>query len=255
MRNTTELLTRVVFFTLLGLMSTNALAQVMSESGDAGNTLATAQSIVSGTTQVNGTIGADAFDSLTGRVELDVDMFEFVLDTGGTFTIQVNATSGTGDPDMNLLVFNASGQFLAGDDDDGDSCSNIVPFLDGLDSCLTLTLAAGTYYFAVGDNNIGAFETVAGFIASRSSYFEDNDSGILGSPTSEIVAIAGAESDPPSASDDQGPYAVYFSSPVGGSIAPPSGGAASIPVMPVWLLGLMVGLLGLLGSRRIKIDK
>jgi hypothetical protein len=252
MKNIAGFLARTAFLTLLGLMSTSALAQVTSESGDAGNSLATAQSVNPGTTQINGTIGADAFDPLAGRVEPDVDMYEFVLGSGTTLTIQVNANV-PGDPDMNLLVFNASGQFLAGDDDNDGSCSNVVPFLDGLDSCLTLSLSAGTYYFAVGENNIGAFETVADFLFSRSDYFESNDSGILGSPTTETVAIAGAVSNPPSDPDEQGPYTVYFSSAVNGSATAST--ISTVPVMPVWLLGLMIGLLGLLGSRRFKIGQ
>ena len=56
-------------------MSTNALAQVMSESPDAGNTLATALPVTTGTTQVNGTVGPDAFDSLTGRVAMCLPPF------------------------------------------------------------------------------------------------------------------------------------------------------------------------------------
>lgn len=224
----------------------------MSESPDAGNTLATALPVTTGTTQVNGTVGPDAFDSLTGRVEPDVDMFSFVLDAAGTFTIQVNAAV-AGDPDMNLMVFNDSGQFLAGDDDDDSSCTNVVPFNDGLDSCLTLTLAAGTYYFAVGDNNIGAFATVAEFVSSRSNYFEDNDSGILGAPSADTVAIAGSESDPPSDADEQGAYSVYFSTAVsGGGISPPA--STAIPTMPVY--GLMLTILGLLlvATRRLRIS-
>lgn len=251
----TELFLRVFVYTFLGLMSASALAQVMAESPDAGNTLATASLVIPGTTQINGTVGSDAFDALTGRDEPDVDMYEFVLDAGGIFTIQVNANI-EDEPDMNLMVFNDSGQFLAGDDDDGDSCANIVPFIGGYDSCLTLNLAAGAYYFAVGDNNIGAFETVADFVASRSNYFEDNDSGILVSPSTEIVAIAGSESAPPSSSDERGAYTVYFSTAVngGGSPPAPSGPAAPIPTMSVY--GLMLTTLGLLlvATRRLRIS-
>lgn len=236
----------------MGLLSANALAQVMTESSDAGNTLATALPVISGTTQINGTVGPDAFDSLTGRIEPDVDMYSFVLPSAGTFTIQVNATVAA-EPDMNLMVFNSSGQFLAGDDDDNSSCTNIVPFIDSYDSCLTLTLAAGTYYFAVGDNNIGAFESVAGFVADRSNYFEDDDSGILASPSTEIVAIAGSENDPPTPPDDQGPYIVYFSTAVSGPAGPSPSGATPIPVMPVWILGLLAGLLAFLGRRSLKV--
>jgi len=236
----------------MGLLSANALAQVMTESSDAGNTLATALPVFSGTTQINGTVGPDAFDSLAGRIEPDVDMFSFALTSAGTFTIQVNATV-AGEPDMNLMVFNSSGQFLAGDDDDGNDCTNIVPFIDGLDSCLTLTLAAGTYYIAIGDNNIGAFETVADFIADRGNYFEDDDSGILASPTTETVAIAGSESDPPSDPEEQGPYIVYFSTAVSGPAAPSPSGPTAIPVMPAWILGLLAGILAFLGRRSLKV--
>lgn len=231
----------------MGLMSANALAQVMVESPDAGNTLATALPIIPGTTQINGTVGAPAFDSLSGRLENDVDMYKFTLDAGGIFTIQVNATVAR-EPDMNLLVFNAAGQFLAGDDDDDSDCTNIVPFVDSWDSCLTLTLAAGTYYFAVGDKNIGAFETLAEFIDNRANYFEDNDSEILGAPSTEIVAIVGSESDRAADDDEQGPYTVYFSRPVGGSLAAPT----AIPTMSVY--GLILTMLGLMfvSPRRLR---
>lgn len=250
----TELFLRVFVYTFLGLMSANALAQVMTESPDAGNTPATASMVIPGTTQINGTVGPDAIDALTGRDEPDVDMYSFVLDAGDTFTIQVNAAI-EDEPDMNLMVFNESGQFLAGDDDDGDSCANIVPFIGEYDSCLTLNLPAGAYYFAVGDNNIGAFETVAEFVASRRNYFENNDSGILVSPSAEIVAIAGSQS-APSSSDERGAYSVYFSTAVngGGSPPAPSGPAAPIPTMSVY--GLMLTTLGLLlvARRRLRIS-
>lgn len=249
MRMGTKLFSRVIVITSMGLMSMSALAQaqVMVESPDAGNTRATALPVIAGTTQINGTVGPQAFDALTGRGENDVDMYMFTLNTGGTFTIQVNAAVAN-EPDMNLMVFNQAGQFLAGDDDDDESCTNIVPFIGGYDSCLTLNLTAGTYYFAVGDNNIGAYESVAGFIADRSSYFASNDSGIFASPSTEIVAIAGSSSGSPADADEQGPYTVYFSSPVGGSLAAPT----AIPTMSVY--GLILAMLGMMfiAARRLR---
>jgi len=254
MRIAAVLFVRVFIYSFFSLMAVNTWAQVMTESTDAGNTLATALPVPAGTIQINGTIGPDAFNSVAGRVELDVDMYSIAITTGGTFTIQANATT-PGEPDMNLMVFNDSGQFLAGDDDDNSSCTTVVPFLDSLDTCLTLTLAAGTYYFAVGDNNIGAFSSVAAFIADRGDYFEDDDSGILGSPSAETVAIAGAESSPPSDPEERGPYIVYFSRAVAGGPAAPPPPSSGTPIPTMSAYGLVLTMLGLLlmASRRLKV--
>ncbi|MDZ7784585.1 MAG: hypothetical protein U5K56_17145 [Halioglobus sp.] len=50
----------------------------------------------------------------------DVDTYRIEVPVSGNFTIEAIADV-NGDPDMNLLVFNLSGQGLAGDDDDGSS--------------------------------------------------------------------------------------------------------------------------------------
>ncbi len=145
-------------------------------------------------TQVDGTL------ELSDRT--GADLFAFGLATPATLTIQMISS----DFDANLLLYNGLGQGLAGDDDDDSACAVAPP--NSLDSCLTLALAAGNYFLAAGENNIGSFESEADFLASVTD-FMDNDFGILSAPTLEILGFAGFEgglSDP-----DGGAYTLTFS--------------------------------------------
>ncbi|MSP67551.1 MAG: hypothetical protein EXQ96_05560 [Alphaproteobacteria bacterium] len=108
-------------------------AVVVTESGDAGNTPATAQVLPGATTEITGEIG-------DGQ---DTDLYKFTLIADGTVTTNMHSPV----RDVNLIVFNGLGQGLAGDDDDDSSCTPIDA-LAGFDSCLTLELTAGVYYFA-----------------------------------------------------------------------------------------------------------
>ncbi len=175
---------------LLGLTFGSAVnATLITETLDAGNTMATAMVLANDTSSVMGEINNPQ----------DTDLFKFTLTVDSVFTIEVLEIDDA--LDMNLILFNSLGQGLAGDDDDDESCTS-VSILNSLDSCLTLNLLAGDYFFAVGDNNMGAFESMADFISG--DYFMDNDSGILGSPTAEVLGLVGPESD----SNDVGRYRV-----------------------------------------------
>lgn len=103
-----------------------------NESPDAGVTPANAIVLPQGVTSVTG--------SISNTSESDVDLYQFSLDAAAVLTIEVLFPG----EDANLIVFNATGQGLAGDDDDGSNCTPVTS-LDGLDSCLTLSLTAGTY--------------------------------------------------------------------------------------------------------------
>lgn len=207
---------------LAGLLGASAAwAFNFNESTDAGFTMATATVLPQGTTAVTGTI--------VNTTESDVDLFRFSLDAETAFTIDVLSS----DFDANLILFNGNGQGLAGDDDGG----------LGLDSRLTLTLAAGTYFFAVGGNNMGAFASQADYEAATD--FIDNDSGILGSPTVETLGRVGAESGPTDI-NGQGAYSVTFSDPVSGPAA------TAVPTLPIWLLGMLGGLLAFVGTRQLR---
>ncbi len=194
-------------------------ASVITETTDAGNTLATAMVLGGGVTSIHGTIE-------DGQ---DTDLFKYVLGSDAILTIDMLFPGN----DANLLVFNALGQGLAGDDDNDSSCTSISA-LAGLDSCLTLNLTAGVYYFGVGDNNIAAFESNADFLSAAD--FFDNDFGILSSPTPEIMALIGREGGP-SSNGNSGDYTVNFSI----ASATPD---VQVPV-PATLVLMGLGLLGL----------
>ncbi|MBT5108987.1 MAG: PEP-CTERM sorting domain-containing protein [Rhodospirillaceae bacterium] len=205
----------------------NAMATTFNETADASNFLAAAQVLSGGTTQITGTIE-------DGQ---DTDLFKFSLGSNTTITIDMLFPG----EDANLLVFNGLGQGLAGDDDDDNSCT-AISVLASLDSCLTLNLDAGDYFIGVGDNNIGAFESVADF--NIPSVFFSNDSGILGSPTAEIAELIGTQNGPTDI-NDTGPYTVNFSVAVDG----PTGSAVPEPGT-LALFGIGVVGLGLARRRR-----
>jgi hypothetical protein len=141
-----------------------ANAVLITEATDAGETMATAFNLTGGVTSINGTISND------------VDVFRFSLASNTVFTISAI----TSNFDMNLLIFNGLGQGIAGNDDlNRDGGCGIG--LGSLDSCLTLSLSAGDFFFAIGDNNTGAYDALG-------SQIMHNDSGILASPTAASFA-------------------------------------------------------------------
>lgn len=217
------------------LFAGSASAQVFTETSDASALLANALVVPAGTTQIDGELVNTATNE-------DVDTYRIVVPSDGDFTIEAIADV-NGDPDMNLLVFNEIGQALAGDDDDNDNCT-VITSLNSLDSCLTLSLTAGTYFISVGDNNIGAFESVAEYEAGND--FMDNDSGILASPSTEIAVLAGRETGP-DPTQREGGYVINFSSALAGPSA-----ATAIPASPLWVLALLAGLLTLTAYQRYR---
>lgn len=198
---------------MFGVSSAGAVP--INEGPDAGNTIATALVVPDGTTSI--------FGELSGPQ--DTDLYRFSLAAAATFTIEVLEI----DPalDMNLIVFNALGQGLAGDDDNNSSCTPVTALGD-LDSCLTLSLAAGDYFFGVGDNNMAAFASLADFDSStldNSNNFIDNDSGILPTPTTEALGLIGPEHGPVD-NQNVGRYVVNFSQAVGPVPVPEPGSMA-----------------------------
>jgi hypothetical protein len=221
---------------IFSVLSTPALATTYVENPDASAYLSDAQWVPGGTTTVSGEIVNVGLDS-------DVDLYKIGVAGTGQFTIKALEIDAA--LDMNLLVFNAKGQFLAGDDDDRYDCDDL-----GVgDSCLALNLSPGVYYFAVGDNNIGAYTTEQEYLDDEQD-FADNDSGILAEPSTEIMFMVGDESgrrDDIASLNDEGAYSVTFSRQ---TVRPFT--VTPVPTLPLFGFGILVSLLGLFGLRKLR---
>lgn len=119
-------------FALL-LAANPSAALTIFESGDAGQTLATAQPLPAATYHIYGTLGSG-----------DVDMFKLYW-TGGKFTAD---TLGSDHQDSMLWLFNAAGKGVQADDDKLNSAN-------GFDAQLSIdSLAAGVYFLAISEYNV-----------------------------------------------------------------------------------------------------
>ncbi len=114
---------------LAAVLGTSTLASAIPfiESGDAGQTLATAQSLTAGTTAIQGAIGSSS-----------ADLFRFAWG-GGAFSA---STVGSALDDPQLFLFNAIGNLLLGNDD-----------AIGLQARISGTLAAGDYFIGISSFN------------------------------------------------------------------------------------------------------
>jgi len=213
---------RTLCCAVFGLYAGAAAAVPFTETTDAGRDMASAIVLPDGTTSINGQIVNTAIS--------DVDLYKFSLSAMTTLTIRMLFPG----EDANLILFNGLGQGLAGDDDDGSSCADSAG-LGSLDSCLTLSLAAGDYFLGAGDNNMGAFENAADAAAGTNDFI-DNDFGILSVPTTETLGLIGAESGDTDL-NDEGPYTIEFSEAVSGPVA-----AVPLPATLPLLVGGLAGL-------------
>lgn len=186
------------------LISTTAYATPYTEIGDAGDTLGTAQTVPAGTTSIDGILGVAA----------DVDLYELTITENATVTFYGEEIGSS--IDSNLILFNAAGNGLFGDDDGG----------AGLDSQIVWPLTPGTYYIAYGDNNIEGRN-------AANTIFCGNDSGDCSANTTDTLDNFS------STGTDTGGYRITIS-----GLA-----AAPIPTLSQWALIFLVGLLGLIGLR------
>ncbi len=171
---------------LLALSSTSfILAENHVENPDAGVTQSTGQRLPRFITTITGTLKPGTTDSF-GSNPVDVDVFCFTIDrpVNGA-TIRVISPDGAFDP--NLLLLRDGFYGIAGDDDSGGG-------INGYDAQITTNLSPGTYYIALGDNNIGAFAASA---TNANEYSWDNDSGNLSPMEAGIpIVFVGAETVP-----------------------------------------------------------
>lgn len=151
------------------------------ESTDAGITERTAAVLPPGVDGVTGTLKAGTLGPFSAD-PTDVDVFAFTLDKA---VVGASITASVAGGDANLLLLREGFFGVHGDDDGG----------DGLDSNITRDLQPGTYYIAVGLNNIGAYEASA--VAAGDDLW-DNDYDSLTPPdsTTAIAFIGSEDADP-----------------------------------------------------------
>ncbi len=195
-----KLLASALFY---ALVVSSSHAAIYTEAGDAGQTLGTAQSVAANTTQINGTLG----------VAGDVDLYKLVFAANATVTFYAPASN----IDSNLILFDAAGHGLWGDDDGG----------GGLDSQIVFNVTPGTYYLAFGDNNIAARDS------SNNAFCSNDDGDCTDDPISVLDNFY-------SAGTDTGPYTITLSSPAGGTST-----TQAIPTLSEWGMILLAGLLAL----------
>jgi hypothetical protein len=105
-----------------------------AESGDAGQTIGTAQNVGGSIDQINGTISPGN----------DVDLYEFSFNSNVNFTA---STVGLANFDTELFLFNSLGGGIIANDD-----------ALGFQSIITGSLSAGTYYLAIGSFDLLAID-------------------------------------------------------------------------------------------------
>jgi hypothetical protein len=177
----------------LSLAPMTLRAQTFAEGTDAGITEATAAIVPPGITKITGTYKPGT-DGPFGPNPADIDVFAFTLEKTTAVSIYAPALNGI---DTNLLLLKEGFFGVFGDDDSG----------SGFDSLIEVTLPAGTYYLAIGDNNIGAYPFGSD---STGDYEWDNDSDLLDPAEAAIpIAFIGAEDDDPDETTGQA-YEITF---------------------------------------------
>ena len=184
----TSLLLVVLFLAPMALR-----AKTFTEGKDAGLTEATAAIVSPGITKITGTYKPGT-DGPFGDNPADIDVFAFTLENTTAVSIAAPASNGI---DPNLLLLKEGFFGIFGDDDGGSD----------LNSLIEVTLPPGTYYLAIGDNNIGAYPFGSG---SAGDDEWDNGSGLLDPAKAAIpIAFIGSESSNPDDTTGQA-YEITF---------------------------------------------
>lgn len=135
---TTKTIYLALLTVLLSPMAANATP--ISESGDAGDLLDSAQLVASGTTSINGSGGAT-----------DVDLYVFGW-LGGDFTATVSSSF-----DTQLFLFDGAGMGILADDDSGTGLLSLLSILN---------LAAGNYFLGINQWNLEAVSASGNIFAN-----------------------------------------------------------------------------------------
>lgn len=121
-----------------------AAAQTIAETGDAGQTISTYQSLV----------GSGALTTITGTISSnsDVDIFRFTISNPATFSVTTATSPGTLS-DTQLFLFTLSGNGIVTNDDI--VSGNVLSTIPAGDSHFT-GLTAGDYLLAISGYNLDA---------------------------------------------------------------------------------------------------
>lgn len=141
-------------------------AKPFAEKGDAGISEGTAMIVPPGVNLIIGTLKPGT-DFPFGANPVDVDVYAFTLSKPTSVRIEANSWTA----DMNLLLLREGFYGIYGDDDGGGNNNSLVPS-DGN----PLVLPRGTYYVAVGRNNIGAYPYGATMVGDEAW---ENDDDLL----------------------------------------------------------------------------
>ena len=143
-------------------------ADTFVESTDAGITEAGAVTLPPNTTQINGTLKAGTLGPFSGD-PVDVDVYCFTISE----SVPLPSIQVTGAFNTNILILREG--FFGVEGNDG----------AGNDSQVSALLTAGTYYIAIGQENIAAFPFAATIVGDETW---DNDTGQVPGPE-RIVPI------------------------------------------------------------------
>jgi CSLREA domain-containing protein len=187
----------LLMITLLGIAGLGQLNAQLLETLDAGNNAASAMVVsTGGSVSITGNLKAGTGNPFESS-PVDVDVYKFTLLEDGVVRISGNSDQ----CDVNLLLLDGQFRGIQADDDSGsggygDFNARIEKFLP-----------AGTYYVAVGQNNIGAFPATA---TGPGMAAWNNDSGVL-APDKALIPISFVGADDATPAPTNGElYIVHF---------------------------------------------
>jgi hypothetical protein len=179
------------------MLAAPALAQTFTEKGDAGVTEATAAIVPPKVNRIVGTLKPGTGNAFQAN-PADVDVYAFTLSQTTDVLIDAKSTFF----DMNLLLLREGFFGIFGDDDGGSGNDSRVPN-DGN----PLVLPPGTYYVAVGINNIGAYPV--GATMPGSDIWDNDSSRLAGADLTTPIMLIGSEDENPDPTTGQS-YEILF---------------------------------------------
>lgn len=208
-------------FAVLALVGASAHAVTVSEIGDAGQTLATAQITSTGVGPLT-----DIFGGLSGAT--DADLFLINITNPAAFSASTN-NSVTGNIDTQLFLFSATGAPLFTNDD----APSGVTFLSTLPVGSVASLAAGVYYLGI---SLSGYDPTN--INAQALFASGLSTDVRGPAAGLQPARLGAWSDGAFAAS--GSYDIKLTGAV----------AAAVPELSTSMMFLAAGALGAVGAAR-----